>query len=99
MAKLENAARAFTVTSGMGALDVICRLLKPEDEVVAGDDLYGGTNRLLTYLNTHNNIKVHHVDTSNADVVAPVLNHKTRLILLESPSNPMMKIAGRFVRY
>ena len=48
-----NASRALVVSSGMGALDVITRLLRPGDEVVTGDDLYGGSNRLLKYpLNT-----------------------------------------------
>ena len=51
LAKISSAQHAFAVSSGMAALDVITRLLKPGDEVIAGDDLYGGTNRLLTYLN------------------------------------------------
>jgi O-acetylhomoserine/O-acetylserine sulfhydrylase-like pyridoxal-dependent enzyme len=49
----------------MAALDVILRLLKPGDEIIAGDDLYGGTNRLLTYIKTHGGVVVHHVDTTN----------------------------------
>ena len=48
-----NANRALVVGSGMGALDVITRLLRPGDEVVTGDDLYGGTNRLRKYLSTN----------------------------------------------
>ncbi|KAI6517464.1 homoserine O- acetyltransferase, partial [Pyricularia oryzae] len=56
MAKIMNANRALAVGSGMGALDVITRLLRPGDEVITGDDLYGGTNRLLTYLSANQGI-------------------------------------------
>ena len=78
----------------MAALDVITRLLKPGDEVIAGDDLYGGTNRLLTYLKTHTGVIVHHVDTTNPSSLHPVLNPtKTAMVLLESPTNPLLKIA------
>ena len=80
------------VSSGMGALDVITRLLRPGDEVVTGDDLYGGTNRLLTYLATHGEIVVHHVDTTKPDSVKKVLGPKTAMVLLETPTNPLIKI-------
>ncbi|KAF2152089.1 cystathionine beta-l [Myriangium duriaei CBS 260.36] len=92
IAKIMNARRALVVSSGMGALDVITRLLKPGDEVVTGDDLYGGTNRLLKYLSTHGGIVTHHVDTTNNDAVKAVLSEKTTMVLLESPTNPLMKI-------
>ncbi|KAI5288116.1 cystathionine beta-lyase [Ascosphaera aggregata] len=93
LAKIMSAARALAVSSGMAALDVITRLLKPGDEVVAGDDLYGGTNRLLKYLSTNGGIIVHHVDTTSVKSVAKVVSEKTRLILLETPTNPLIKIA------
>ena len=86
------AERALVVSSGMAALDVITRLLRPGDEVVTGDDLYGGTNRLLKYLSTNNNIIVHHVDTTNPSVVQKYLNSKTAMVLLETPTNPLIKI-------
>ncbi|CAL1716803.1 unnamed protein product [Somion occarium] len=77
----------------MAALDVITRLLKPGCEVIAGDDLYGGTNRLLTYLRTHMGVTVHHVDTTDPTSVIPVLNPgKTAMVLLESPTNPLLKV-------
>ena len=88
-----NATRTLTVSSGMGALDVITRLLKPGDEVVTGDDLYGGSNRLLKYLSTHGGIIVHHVDTTDPAAVRTVLSAKTAMVLLESPTNPLIKIA------
>ncbi|CAE6421912.1 unnamed protein product [Rhizoctonia solani] len=93
LAKISSASHAFAVSSGMAALDIITRLLKPGDEVIAGDDLYGGTNRLLNYLRTHSGVIVHHVDTTNPDSLRPVLSDKTALVLLESPTNPLLKIA------
>lgn len=93
LAKIMGASRALAVSSGMGALDVITRLLKAGDEVVTGDDLYGGTNRLLKYLHENNGIKVFHVDTTELAPVQAVLSPKTAMVLLESPTNPLMKIA------
>lgn len=87
-----GAQRAFAVNSGMTALDVICRLLSNGDQVIAGNDLYGGTNRLLDFIKTHQDIQVHHVDTTNVEDVLKVLNEKTRLVLIESPTNPLIKI-------
>nr|ASF90237.1 hypothetical protein SPAR06913 [Bartheletia paradoxa] len=94
LAKISNARHAYVVSSGMAAMDVICRLLKPGDEIIAGDDLYGGTNRLLGYLQSHGGIIVHHVDTTQVNSIEPVLSaSKTRMVLLESPTNPLLKIA------
>ncbi|SLM40781.1 cystathionine beta-lyase [Lasallia pustulata] len=92
LAKIMSAERALVVSSGMGALDVITRLLRPGDEVVTGDDLYGGTNRLLKYLATNGEIIVHHVDTTTPSAVASVLSRKTAMVLLETPTNPLIKI-------
>ena len=92
LAKIMAAERALAVSSGMGALDVMTRLLRPGDEVVTGDDLYGGTNRLLKYLATHGGIVVHHVDTTEPSAVQAVLGPKTAMVLLETPTNPLIKI-------
>ncbi|EEH38678.1 cystathionine beta-lyase [Paracoccidioides lutzii Pb01] len=92
LAKIMSAERALAVSSGMAALDVITRLLTPGDEVITGDDLYGGTNRLLKYLSTHGGIIVHHVDTTRPEKVAEVLSAATKLVLLETPTNPLIKI-------
>ncbi|KAJ3887746.1 cystathionine beta-lyase [Lentinula edodes] len=94
IAKISSAARAFAVSSGMAALDVILRLLRPGDEIIAGDDLYGGTNRLLTFIRTHVGVTVHHVDTTDPNAVIPFIHPtKTAMVLLESPTNPLLKIA------
>lgn len=87
-----SAQRALVVSSGMSALDVITRLLRPGDEVITGDDLYGGTNRLLKYLSTHGGIVVHHIDTTSPAKVSAALNSKTAMLLLETPTNPLIKI-------
>ncbi|KAK3719266.1 cystathionine beta-lyase [Vermiconidia calcicola] len=92
LAKIMNANRALVVSSGMGACDVITRILKPGDEVVTGDDLYGGTNRLLTYLKDNNGIIIRHVDTTNLEKVTAVLSEKTTMVLLETPTNPLIKV-------
>lgn len=92
LAKIMNASRALVVGSGMGALDVITRILRPGDEVISGDDLYGGTNRLLKYLATNSGIIVHHVDTTNPEKVREVVSNKTAMVLLETPTNPLIKI-------
>ncbi|KAI6008440.1 Cys/Met metabolism PLP-dependent enzyme-domain-containing protein [Pisolithus marmoratus] len=73
IAKISSAAHGFAVSSGMAALDTILRLLKPGDAIIAGDDLYGGTNRLLAYLRTHAGIAVHHADTTKPDTLVPLL--------------------------
>ncbi|KAJ2219434.1 cystathionine beta-lyase, partial [Coemansia sp. RSA 518] len=93
-AKIMKADWAFVVTTGMAALDVILRLVKTGQEIIAEDNLYGGTNRLLTYVSQYSGVKVHNVDTTDVDRVLERLDSvKTRLVLLESPTNPMIKIA------
>ncbi|KAG9315259.1 cystathionine beta-lyase [Chiua virens] len=94
IAKISSAAHAFAVSSGMAALDTILRILKPSDAIIAGDDLYGGTNRLLSYLQTHQGITVYHVDTTEPSNLSPFLHPKNNItmVLLESPTNPLLKI-------
>jgi cystathionine beta-lyase/cystathionine gamma-synthase len=92
LAKIYSASHAFTVSSGMAALDIITRLVKPNSSIIAGDDLYGGTNRLLTYLRTHNGVTVHHVDTTDPTSIIPHLSSEVSMVLLESPTNPLLKI-------
>ncbi|RPB03649.1 cystathionine beta-l [Choiromyces venosus 120613-1] len=94
LAKIMSASQALVVSSGMGAMDVITRLLKPGDEVITGDDLYGGTNRLLKYLSTHAGIIVHHVDTTSVDAVKEILTPKITMVILETPTNPLIKIVN-----
>lgn len=92
LAKLMRASRTLAVSSGMGALDIITRMLHPGDEVITGNDLYGGTNRLLTFISANHGIIVHHVDTTEIDSIQEKLSIKTKLVLLETPTNPLIKI-------
>lgn len=92
MTRIMKAKHTFAVTSGMGCLDVITRLLKPGDEVIAGDDLYGGTNRLLTYMDKKGDINVKHYDTTNLKLIKSKISTNTRMIFLESPTNPLIKV-------
>ncbi|WWC58066.1 cystathionine beta-lyase [Kwoniella dejecticola CBS 10117] len=95
LARLYGATQAFALSTGMTCLDTILRLVKPGETVLAGDDLYGGTNRLLTYLGTHGGVKVIHADTTRIEALRPHLHpgNKVRMVLLESPTNPLLKIA------
>ncbi|MBW0461245.1 hypothetical protein O181_000960 [Austropuccinia psidii MF-1] len=94
IAKISSAKHAFAVTSGMGALDIILRILKPGDEIIAGNDLYGGSDRLLNYLQNHNDIITHHLDTTDINSIKPFLfkDSKVKLVFLESPTNPLLQI-------
>lgn len=92
LTKIMRANHAFAVTSGMGCLDVITRLLQPGDHVIAGDDLYGGTHRLLTYLHKKGDLVVHHHDTTNTDLIKSQITSQTKMIFLESPTNPLIKV-------
>lgn len=92
LTKIMKANHTFAVSSGMGCLDVITRILKPGDKVLAGDDLYGGTNRLLTYLNKKGDLSVEHWDTTNTEHFKSKITKNIRMIFLESPTNPLMKV-------
>ncbi|UZJ57422.1 hypothetical protein CBS101457_006742 [Exobasidium rhododendri] len=103
LCQLQNCRFSYAVSSGMACLDVITRALKPGERIIAGDDLYGGTNRLLTYLATHGGIATDHVDTTDARKVEAMLQKRAadaalglsgpvKMVLLETPTNPLLKI-------
>jgi cystathionine beta-lyase len=93
LADLEGAGYAFAFTSGMSALTALTRIVKAGEEIIAGDDLYGGTVRLLDRLASHQNITVKYVDTTNVGELKHALTNRTRLILVETPSNPLFRIS------
>jgi cystathionine gamma-lyase/cystathionine beta-lyase len=92
LAALENAKYGLCFSSGMGAADAIIKLLRPGDEVIATDDLYGGTYRMFTKVFAHFGIAFHFVDMHDDEAVQAALNGKTKMLWLETPTNPMMKI-------
>ena len=92
LAALENAAHGLCFSSGMGAADAIVKILRPGDEVIATDDLYGGTYRMFTKVFAHYGIVFHFIDMHDLELVEKTVNNKTKMLWLETPTNPMMKI-------
>src|SRR6185436_14868338 len=92
LASLENAKHGICFSSGMGASDAIIKLLRPGDEVIATDDIYGGSYRMFVRVFANYGIKFHFVDMHNMDVVRKTINEKTKMLWVETPTNPMMKI-------
>jgi cystathionine gamma-lyase len=92
IAALENAKYGLCFSSGMGASDAVIKLLLPGDEVIAGDDLYGGTYRMFTKVFAPMGIKFHFIDMSKASNIASYINDKTKMIWVETPTNPTMQI-------
>jgi cystathionine beta-lyase len=93
LADLEDAKYACAFASGMAALTALTRIVKAGEEIIAGDDLYGGTVRLLDRIASQQIISVRYVDTSDEDEVRKILTSRTRLILVETPSNPLFRIS------
>ncbi len=90
---IENGARGLAFSSGLAAIDCVMRLLKPGDEVIAMDDLYGGTYRLFTRFYQDLGIVFHFIDINNLDVFQSKINNNTKLVWIETPTNPLMKLA------
>jgi cystathionine beta-lyase len=92
LARLENGSRAFAFASGMAAVSTALKLAGPGDEVLAGHDLYGGTYRLLSRLVERKSIVVRHASSAAVESFREAMTPRTRLVLVESPTNPLMDI-------
>lgn len=95
MAALDNADRSFAFGSGMAAISTLVRLVPSGGRILTGDDIYGGTSRLLGRIAPRLGISVEHVDMCNIDSVKEALSRadtKTDLVLLETPTNPRLRI-------
>jgi cystathionine gamma-lyase len=92
LAALENGKHGLCFSSGLAAIDAVVKLLNPGDEVIAGNDLYGGTYRLFTKVYAKFGIKFHFVDMEDITNIEKYVNDNTKLIWLETPTNPMMNI-------
>ncbi len=92
LAELEGAKHGLAFGSGLAAIDTMAKILKPGDEVISTDDLYGGSYRLFKTVFENYGIKFHFIDLSDADNLKSYVNENTKMIWIETPTNPMMKI-------
>jgi cysteine-S-conjugate beta-lyase len=92
LAELDGGDRSFAFTSGMAALTCVTRLVRSGQRIVAGDDIYGGTSRLLASVLPKQGIHVTNVDMTDLDAVAAAMGPDVRLVMVESPTNPRMRI-------
>jgi cystathionine beta-lyase/cystathionine gamma-synthase len=93
IAQLENGSNGYAFASGLAAIDAVVKLLSAGDEVIAVDDIYGGAFRLFTHVYQKFGISIKYVDTTNAQNVANAVTPATKLIWIESPTNPTLKIS------
>ncbi len=93
IAKLEQGSTGIAFGSGLAAIDAVLKLLKSGDEIVAVDDIYGGAFRLFTHIYEKFGITVKYVDTTNTNNVFEAVSDKTKLIWIETPTNPTLKVS------
>jgi len=93
IAKLEKGGVGIAFGSGLAAIDAVVKLLKSGDEILAVDDIYGGAFRLFTHIYEKFGITVNYVDTTNAENVFNAITPNTKLIWLETPTNPTLKVS------
>jgi cystathionine beta-lyase len=92
LASIEAGKYGFAFGSGLAAMDAVLKLLKPGDEIISTDDLYGGSYRLFTKIFEDFGLKFHFVPMSHTDAIAQTISEKTKLIWVETPTNPMMNV-------
>lgn len=92
LASIESGDYGFAFGSGLAAMDAVLKLLKPGDEVISTDDLYGGSYRLFTKIFEDFGIQFHFVNMSNPMAVEAGITSKTKMVWVETPTNPMMNI-------
>ncbi|MBL0310916.1 MAG: cystathionine gamma-synthase [Bacteroidetes bacterium] len=92
IAALEEGKHGLCFSSGMAATDAVMKLLRPGDEVITGDDLYGGSYRMFTKVFANYGIKFHFIDMTNLSKIRVQVNQNTKLIWVETPTNPTMQI-------
>ena len=93
IAKLENGSTGVAFGSGLAAIDAVIKLLETGDEILAVDDIYGGAFRLFTHIYQKFGITVNYIDTTNVENVFNAVTPKTKLIWIETPTNPTLKIS------
>ena len=93
IAKMEKGEIGVAFGSGLAAIDAVVKLLKSGDEILAVDDIYGGAFRLFTHIYEKFGIKINYVDTTDVENVFNALTANTKLIWLETPTNPTLKVS------
>ena len=93
VAKLEGGHSAYAFATGLAAIDSVIKLLSAGDEIIAVDDIYGGAFRLFTHVYQKLGINIHYVDTTDATNIVDHISAKTKLIWIETPTNPTLKIS------
>ncbi len=93
LAIIENGKFGLAFSSGVAATDAVIKLLAPGDEVICGNDMYGGTYRLFTKMFERFGIKFHYVNQQDINLIKSLISPSTKLIWLETPTNPLMNIA------
>ncbi len=93
LASIENGARGLAFSSGLAATDCLLRSFKAGDEIIAMDDLYGGTYRLFTKIYKDSGIVFHFVDLNDIAKFKSLISKNTKLVWAETPTNPLMKLA------
>lgn len=92
LATLEGGAHATVTSSGMSAIDLCLNLIKADDLIIAPHDCYGGTHRLLTHRAEQGRIRVLFIDQSDPEALHEALDEKPKMVLIETPSNPLMRL-------
>lgn len=93
LASIENGTKGLAFSSGLAATDCVLRSFQAGDEVIAMDDLYGGTYRMFTRIYKNSGIKFHFVDMNDLEKFKSLINENTKLVWVETPTNPLMKLA------
>ncbi len=93
LAAIDSGKYAVSFASGMSAVDSCFKLLTAGDHIVCGDDVYGGVTRLLDNVTVQQGIDVSYVDTTSADAIRNVITSKTRMLWIETPTNPLLKVS------
>ena len=92
LAAIENGTHGLCFSSGVAATDAVIKLLEPGNEVIAGNDMYGGTYRLFTKVFEKFGIKFHFIDMQDPENIRQFINSQTKLIWIETPTNPLLNI-------
>jgi cystathionine beta-lyase/cystathionine gamma-synthase len=93
LAAIDSGKYAISFASGMSAVDACFKLLTAGDHIVCGDDVYGGVTRLLDNVTAQQGLSITYVDTTNTDAVKAAITSKTKMLWIETPTNPLLKVS------